>query len=655
MTQHPESSRKSSVKSNKAFISIRIILAVLMLLLCGTRLFITFDGLGHASVMNQAQIARNLAQGNGMTSLWTSPLDLIKANKVAEQEALASGEPDAKPVVDLAHFPNIHEAPLNICFMAVALRLTGYHDFYAKRAELEAEQRLTHGNYPGDRVIAATSTIFFMLSMVLAYLLITRLFDEAIAASVVPLILCNETMLNYAVSGLPQPLMACCLLAALHFLLTAIRLRDQDKDFNRRQPLLKKPHVWVMLSFVCMGFMTLAGWSAAWGVVGLALFCLAYFRRGVVYAFAGPIVVFLMCYFVAAAQLGLYNGVIQYYFFCAADCLGGSGTADALRTGLDSASPVNDSGFLLRLLGYTFGQFGNTVAVMGGIFSAAFFFLALFHRYNRSEVEGFKWAAMLMWSLCALGMAMTAGAEAYAETQLQVLFLPVFLAYGIALVYNFVVKAGISTNINRARGFAFFLIFAVCCGPFISQLHTAVVTAVRLQDHGLVKFPPYYPPALYGRTELRSANKLRPGLVDLTPPQDVIVTDQPWAVAWYAQRRAVWLPKSVETFNTVSDIVQNAGLKISGILMTPTTQAISGQGLYALNGEMGEFAPLALETHVLLIAPERNIRLSDLFTQPASSKEKTASPLGAIVSSGGRFPRMSLLFGTHYILYTPAE
>lgn len=655
MTQHPESSRKSSVKSNKAFISIRIILAVLMLLLCGTRLFITFDGIGHASVMNQAQIARNLAQGNGMTSLWTSPLDLHKANEIAKLEALATGDPHAKPVVDLAHFPNIHEAPLNICFMAVALRLTGYHDFYAKRAELDAEQRLTHGNYPGDRVIAATSTVFFMLSMVLAYLLITRLFDEAIAASVIPLILCNETMLDYAVSGLPQPLMTCCMLAALHFLLTAIRLKDQDKDYNRKQPLLKKPHVWVMLSFISMGFMTLTGWSAAWGVVGLALFCLAYFRRGAFYAVAGSIIVFLMCYFVASEQLSLYGGIIQYYFFCAADCLGGSGTADALRSGLASASPVGDTGFILRLLSYTFGQFSNTVTAMGGIFAAAFFFLALFHRYNRKEVEGFKWATMLMWSLCALGMAMTGGAEVYSETQLQVLFLPIFLAYGIALVYNFIVKAGISPNINRARGFAFFLLFVVCCSPFLSQFHTSVVRAVRLQDLGLVKFPPYYPPALYGRTEQRNASQMRPGLVDLTNPQDIIVTDQPWAVAWYAQRRAVWLPKSVETFNSVSDIVQNSGLKISGILMTPTTQTLSGQGLYALNSEMGEFAPLALETHVLMIAPERNIRLSDFFNKPASSKEKTASPLGAIASSGGKFSRMSLLFGTHYILYTPAE
>lgn len=647
MSSSPHPSQAADRKESRALIGIRVILIVATLLLCGIQLFVTFRGLGHASVMDQAQIARNLAQGNGMTTSCLFPLDLVKADAQAEREIRFSDNPEATPQVDIQHFPSLHHAPLNICAMAVALRLTGYHDYYARRQELAESGRLGHLIYPGDRVIAATSTIFFIVAMVLGYTLIMRLFDEVVAASAAALMLCNEAILGYATSGLPQPLMACFLLLALHFLLSAIRHREDEipAPGSRRRRLMGNDARMAM-AFICLGLMALTGWGAAWCAVGLALFCLAYFRRGIAYAVGGLAIVGLMCAVIAYGQCQLYGGMLQYYFFCAADCLGADGVAAALRSGLDSASPINGTDFIVRWFGYAFGQFGSVVSVMGGIFVCALFFLALFHRYKRAEMEGFKWAIVLMWFFCSLGMALTGGATTFTATQLSVLFLPIFLAYGLSLIYNFVIRSGITDDINRARSFAFFLLFIICSVPFLFELYHSASRALRLGEIGLAQYPPYCPPALYGRM-----NANTPGFVELTAPDDVIVTDQPWGAAWYGHRKSIWLPQSVEAYDNLSRIVSNAGLRVGGILITPCSTVTPRNGMQGILRESGEFAPLAMEGSVLLADPNHRIRLTDLFINNKGRDEK-GDAVGNLVSSRGTFSGLHLLLGANYILYT---
>ena len=36
-------------------------------------------------------------------------------------------------------------------------------------------------------------------------------------------------------------------------------------------------------------------------------------------------------------------------------------------------------------------------------------------------------------------------------------------------------------------------------------------------------------------------------------PDEIIASDMPWAVAWYADRRAVWRPDSIPHFNELND------------------------------------------------------------------------------------------------------
>ena len=56
-------------------------------------------------------------------------------------------------------------------------------------------------------------------------------------------------------------------------------------------------------------------------------------------------------------------------------------------------------------------------------------------------------------------------------------------------------------------------------------------------------------------------------------PDEITASDMPWAVAWYADRRSIWLPDTVKNFSDLSDY-RKLGGPIAALYLTP----ISGTG-----------------------------------------------------------------------------
>ena len=77
-------------------------------------------------------------------------------------------------------------------------------------------------------------------------------------------------------------------------------------------------------------------------------------------------------------------------------------------------------------------------------------------------------------------------------------------------------------------------------------------------------------------------------------PDEITATDMPWAVAWYADRRAVWLPETIHAYTEMSDYNLLGG-KVNAIYLTP----ISGSGNTLkdiLKGEYKDWAPIILRS-----------------------------------------------------------
>ncbi len=53
-------------------------------------------------------------------------------------------------------------------------------------------------------------------------------------------------------------------------------------------------------------------------------------------------------------------------------------------------------------------------------------------------------------------------------------------------------------------------------------------------------------------------------------PNEIIASDTPWAVAWSADRRSLWLPDMVERFNEFHDFGTLGG-PLNGIYLTPVS------------------------------------------------------------------------------------
>ncbi len=629
------------VRKSVNFVVLRIILATLVLGLSLFKLTAAFRGLDQPVAMDQAQIAREVARGNGFSTQFLRPLELKTVAMMREE-----GDKAAENALSLDSFKDTNHAPLNICALAVALKATGCDRFEETR--MVANKSTVYGP---DRVVAATSLFFFLISLVLAYMLIRRLFDETIAATTIALLALSNLMLQYALSGLPQPLMFCCLFGSLHFLLKAVNYKAKEET---GKILLN-----VCLSFLCIALLCLSSWMGIWVALGLILFCAYYFRPYGAMAVPGLFIVALALVPSLMGNSAETGNMAGNAFYALHNCLGG-GEDLVLRGTSPAALPLNNANFFMRLVGSTFEQLNVMYVAMGGIIVTPFFFLCLLNRYKKPGTEALKWAVFCMWICACIGMALYGISSPLNASQLMPLFAPLFTAYGISLTFNLLARLKLNERFATAQGITIGAILLASSGTFLLNIPRDIHRGIWLSNLAQPHYPPYYPAALNAQEEGKEVS-----LVDKSNGEDVIVTDQPWAVAWYADRKALWLPRRVDSFvDELEPIITKAGKKVQGFLITPSSHspnhdtAVAGRpgGVKGIMMENGDFAPLMLEGCVLLMVPKHNLALADHF-MTHEAKRSNSRPLGSIVSSAGQFPYRHFILGTEIIYYsrTPAN
>ncbi len=620
------------------FTALRIILATLVLGLSLFKLLVVYQGLNQPVAMDQAQIAREVARGNGFSTKFLRPIEL---KAVASQCAQTSDGTERQ--LNLKAFKDTNHAPLNICAMAVALKITGSDRF--------ENTRMTAGKasvYGPDRAVAATSLFFFLLALVLAYMLIMRLFDETIAATTVALLALSELMLQYSLSGLPQPLMLCCLLGSLHFLLTAI---NRQEEAETGSVLLN-----ICLCFLCVALLCLTSWMGIWIALALLLFTAFHFRPYGALAVPGIIIISLALLGSLMGNSSTTGSIAGNAFYSLYNCFG-SGEDLVQRSTSAAALPLNNASFFLKLIGSTFHQLDTMYATMGGILVTPFFFLCLFNRYKRNGTEALKWAVLLMWFCACIGMALYGVTTPLNASQLMPLFAPLFTAYGISLTLNLLARMKLGNRFNTARAITFGVILLASSGAFLLNIPQDIHRGIWLSNLARPHYPPYYPAALNAQD---TAKGQEVSLVDKSNEEDVIVTDQPWAVAWYADRKALWLPRRTNDYvDDLEPMIESSGCKVQGFLITPSSHspnrktAAAGRpgGAKGIMMENGDFAPLVLEGSVLLMVPRHNLALAD-HIMTDEDKRKSSRPMGSIVSSNGQFPYRHFLLGAEMMYYS---
>lgn len=597
------------------FLLLRLVLGIVLTSLCMIQLFVTFRGLDQAAAMDQAQIGRQIARGEGFTTKYFTPYDLVTRNKIS------------KTALDFSNIKATNHAPLYPLVLSAAIRMTGYHQFDAKRMKDEGEMV-----YDGDRVIAGVSTFFFLLSLLLSYVLFRKMFDEILAATVVTLMGFSELLLQYAVSGLAQPMMACLFLGIVIFLVKAIEAQEADR--------VKGVVLYNIIALVLAVLLCLTCRISIWCSLGLLIFCGFYFRPRGLFALIGVVMGLLFVLLPNLMTLQSSGGMghaFQQAFYGGF----GSGGLDHLLRSTDAFGINFDaSNFFLRLLGYTFAQTDSMYVNMGSIIVTPFFLLALFNRYRNPIVNGVKWVVFSCWLCSCAGMALFGESTAISPSQLSILFTPFFAAYGLSLVFIFLARLQLADGFIAVRNLAIVAIILISCGMFFFQFPQQLYYGFATSARGIPHFPPYFPP------------KLNVEFHNITNADDIVVTDQPWAVAWYADRKALWMPRTISHYTEVIEpMLTRSKQGVQGFLITPSSHTMPERGISGVIAEAGEFAPLALEGKLLQLVPGHNMALAELFNSHGD-RQASSRPLGSLVSSRGQFPHRKFLLGAEMVYYS---
>lgn len=527
-------------------------------------LFIFFQGLDSPQAMDQAQIAREIARSNGFTTKMIRPVAYNQAQTTAN---------GADGTVSFQLFEDTYHSPLNPLLNAAVLKLIGADD--SNVWQMNANEAV----FPLDRVIATVSTLFFLMAIGVSYLLISRIFDAKIAGVCAILMLFSETFWNYSLSGLPQMLMLLLFSCGIYFAYRAVEAATEGR-------IAMTP---AMIAGVFFTLLALTHWMTVWIALGYIIYAAIAFRpRGIV-GISILALILIPATFVmlrnnthsgspfGTAFLTLYNGL-------------GNGTEAAIMRTTDlQTQPLVLTGLLSKILRTTILQATDIIPFLGGIIVAPLFFISLLHPFKRPSIANFRWAILLMWVFAALGMAFFGiSNEPLDPNQLHLLFAPIMTAYGLAFISILWSRLDVVVGNPILRNVHLIVVVLICSLPLILALPRRVTNGLNIRERGgFPHWPPYYAPAL---------NSLESGLKGWVKKEQIIVSDQPWAVAWYADRISVWLPPKREGFEKLESYAADLQTPFAGILISPSSHG-SGPVMDVANNYQ-DFTSMVLDGRV---------------------------------------------------------
>jgi hypothetical protein len=145
------------------------------------------------------------------------------------------------------------------------------------------------------------------------------------------------------------------------------------------------------------------------------------------------------------------------------------------------------------------------------------------------------------------------------DRQLHFLFLPLFTASGFAFLAVLWTRLVPVRPLQSwwSKNAAATIAVALCALPMAQSLPQEAMTGLAAKDR-FAHWPPYLPDRIA---------RLR----EMTKPDEILFTDAPWAVAWYARRTSVWLPMKTEQLTGMTALMQQHGEHAAGIVLTPVS------------------------------------------------------------------------------------
>jgi 4-amino-4-deoxy-L-arabinose transferase-like glycosyltransferase len=428
--------------------------------------------------------------------------------------------------------------------------------------------------------IVVANQWLFGLGMFLVFKLARRWFNNVAAWMCALLFLFTELYWRFTVSGLST-----ILLMDLILLLVMLLSRFDERSRNAESKLF-----WNAVAIgLVNGLAMLTRYSLGWLILPVLIFtflCGGQKRGALTAATLGAFVLVVAPWMVRNVMLsGLPFGTATYAVFETTPAFSGdtmSRTIVPSFTGLPGQSWILFVTVLHKGINGVREIISSDLPRLGGNWLWSFFLVGLLVRFQNGNLRHLRWfvvgSLLLLIPVQALTRTHLASESPEITSEnLLVLFSPLVLIFGVGIFFVLFDFLPLTTLALRFATLSAFVI--VISLPFALALLPSRVAPFA---------PPYYPPRIQQVARYMNDNELW-------------MSDIPWAVAWYGERKCVWLTLNWNAdFFKISDYERTVnGLFIS----TRTTDLKFYSGLIV--GDNRNWADFLWQTFVRREIPDR--------------------------------------------------
>lgn len=515
-----------------------------------------YKNLSNPDAMDAAQVARNIAESKGFTTQFIRPASLYLVGQKTGSASLTNAHPD------------LANAPAYPALLAGAMRALPF-DFKFPAEEL-------FRTWQPEQVIAWVNQGLFLLTVLLAWRLARNLFDPTVAWLSAAVILGSDLLWRFSISGL-STMLALVLLMILANLLVAAERGAREDDWGAA-----RLYFTALLAGVLMGALGLTRYALGCLVLPVMLFFNFFFApRSLGLGFAA-----LVGFAAVMAPWLMRNHELSGRLFGVAGLAVHQTTdrfpGDRIERLLDPENKFTHEDLRQVSLDEHWGKLGenlpgilqNDLPRLGGSWVAAFFLAGLLVPFRNPALGRLRVFVLL--SIGLLGVIQSVAKTHVAalspdvnSENLLVVLAPLVFIFGTGLFVLLMDQLELPPF--GARG--------TVIGIFLLIVSAPMLFALGGTPRSPMAYPPYQPQVIHERAGWLGEREL-------------MMSDMPWAVAWYGRRDCVWLPSNVgEGFATVHRVRPVAAIYLTALTLD---QKLVSELLQGDDPAWGDFAANAI-------------------------------------------------------------
>ena len=527
------------------------VLALAVLALAGFYDLTAYRNFNSPEAMDAAQVARNLAEGRGYTTEFIRPFSLYlvsKHNQAALGGRMVATNSDLAQIK--GHHPDLANPPV------YPLVLAGLFKVFKPEWKVEMRKVFwTEGGrfarYKPEFLIAVFNQLLLLAVVGLTFLLARTFFDPLTAWLAAALTLGSDLLWKFSISGQST------LLLLVVFLVLLWCLAKIEQHGRAELSDVSRLFGFAMVAGMLAGLGMLTRYSFGWVIVPTVIFLTVFggTRRTGLAVAAFLAFAFTVLPWIARnlAVSGTLLGTAGYAVTEGTFAFSGSRLMQSMNPDMTSAYWVMP--YFRKFMENTRGLFQGELLRLGGGWMGILFFSGLLLALRNITARRMRYFTMGCLGVFIIAQALgrtrlSDYSPEFNSENLLVLLAPLVVIFGVASFLKLLEQVNLPTL--QVRYWAIGLMLVLACQPLIA-------TFLPPKSPPLA-YPPYYPPDVQK-------------IAGWTHQDELLMSDVPWAVAWYGNRQCSWT-----TINSQYEYyLLNDNLKhISGLYLT----------LYTLDGKL---------------------------------------------------------------------